>query len=597
MPDTRPPQSVFTPQIDEGPFKQAMGPDAFQAPQMGPPPQRAVPSRAGGIAYYAKSFMDGLAQGRAKAYATEQLNRVRTINSVNAQLAAMDTEDLNDEGRKVLRQAGAVTLAYPIAEATQPKKGKKGKGGGTTFDQEGGVIPSGGGDEKQQPLGLKILHELSVGVLGGKLPKGYDKIDPRAVLGYVRTTLYQADGTLKPEYSQKAYTEKLTAETAGKQNAAIAQSAELMKKATSQEEARAIGQQALPGLLAAGIPANQAQFILESQSGAFRERPKVGSPEYTAAEHQRLFAPMPSGPKPAEGAMARPGTPEAQAPMPGAPKPAEGAMGAQAGPPAEYQFRPEEWAFLQQTKYNTEAPQQVVIPGADGKKEFGWAQKVTVPGKPFGWYDPISGKQLTNPGIRPATKADDPAHGQAFEVGSKSGNVMAVFHPDTNKFDITDIPGAKRELASPRPASARQQRDLRKLAASEFLSEIITSDGWVNPTGPDGKLLEGRALMKYRLDFAKKHFSHDPRYKHLYTDMEMELLEHFRKGELGKGREGLLDAIKGRQFELRDSAAMAADLASGAGAAVPTGAPTPEVPSSEVDQAAQARAKSLLGRK
>lgn len=300
MADQRPIFTPPTPQEFEGPFSAALAgpPQTIEPIKPVAPGGRISPLAAASA--LASKFFEGAAQGKARAWQTQQNNRISQITQLGAKADTLfKTDELTPEGQAYVRQEIARAMGVNLSgEIDGMSSGPGGKGKG-----------KGKGKDGEQGVGHHILNaakSVLEGMTGGKMPEGAKGLNesPDAVIGRIYQTIQKDPG----KFYRSAQWE------AGVQELDKARKA-LGPDATQQQAMYAMGptltrmQQAYP---------DRAKGLVDAYLRPYQAAPPPGSREWQVIEaNKRLQA-------------AQPG---AQTQQPGPPGSQQGVMGPQGAPP------------------------------------------------------------------------------------------------------------------------------------------------------------------------------------------------------------------------------------------------------------------------
>ena len=445
-----------SPEGQAGPFSAWLDPREAQ--------QRAqrpidIPAPGGPISPFAAAaaitgkFLEGVTAGRVRGYATEQANRYAQWQQLNQTAQnLLSNDDLNDAGRQLVLQAsGNYTGSQLVDAVDQAQKGQK---------------------KSDQPPGLghkvgEIIKEIGLGMVGGKMPKGYDKVDADQVKQQIVGKLFQVgpDGksmVLRPEFSRKS-----------QQDTVGQQAQQALEGATTYEDANKKLIPLVPSILQAYGPQEGKAYIGQILD-SFQRSPAPGSPD----EIRKQF--LDSFPQEKE-------TPP-------------GAEAGAAGPPSltPRQLGMAEMSGMIKDKGN------IVFTGPDGKLRNEYAQFVTTPKGSF-WYTqddkgapvPVTAGDIRKSTASSAAHYGKPFRGDQYPPGTKDkfGNPLEPTRTYVQNLDSTEIEptvGTRTSqfqyaiLAGPDGKPAKYALDPQTGRVDHLVGQLPVGYDWKPIQNPDG---------------------------------------------------------------------------------------------------------------
>lgn len=328
-------RSVFMPpsvEATEGPFSSILTESLVPSQRPVNPAGRVTPAAA--VMSIGTSFLKGASEGRIRAFQMEENEKLKKYAQLSEYVQRkLADPNLTDEARSHLEQEASKVFGGHLAGATAPQKGKKGG------EAQGGI----GGHVKN------ILHDLAIGMTGGKMPAGAKE------LGDIHTWMGKMDGELYGPENQNKFSvrassgqymsqanEILSKYPTGTPPETVAGNADLRKVMTDwakvdPESARSFEAQA-----------RSAYPSQPSAAAELRDLSKIGQPTLAAPTGNTPPPPVPQdGPPPPSGATLRGGAGQPPA-APVAPPRAEGDPAKPATPfhPTGIRLSPEDESLL-----------------------------------------------------------------------------------------------------------------------------------------------------------------------------------------------------------------------------------------------------------
>jgi hypothetical protein len=467
-------------------------------------------SNAGGIMMAANNFLQGATAGRIRAYEQRENQKLQKLNQLYQYMTNV-CPTLTPEGQnKAMAIYSRAIGAETLGAMDQGGKGKKGKQG-----------------EDQQPGNVhahftSILKDIATGMVGGKMPKGAQDVDPHAVMGQI------AGIASDPKFNKagvlKTHTEAMEKSLEGYQGYYEGAAAKLAPH--------------LQALANAGLSSEAAEARTNYLS-PYPQAPKVGSPEYYTQRWSEMGRspaqtppPPPSGPTGTARQMF-----DQQMGVPGAAPQQQQQQGPPPSAPNGRVLSPTELMIAQNAGVSGPM-EKLEYEGPDGKLVQLQGQRILLPDGAA--YFDGSGQQIPVDASKIRKASLTEPRQPTYQHGTMTAGKDVTLEDGTKvkkgqlvDYRITNESGAKPEIlglarqpavragAGESAASKKWDRQVKMYDALATIIEETDARGGLSSYDAKGnaKPLEGAALARAIVEHARQYYRGNPKVAQYIPDI------------------------------------------------------------------------------